>query len=272
MKTKLIIYLIPFLVLVLLFNACLESEKTPIRIAFSKGTPKASYLHYYQWLQQADSGIECVDMYSLPIDSALNCMETCSGLLLTGGPDLYPGMYGKESDTIKCSDGFDIKRDTLELALIAKAHELGIPVFGICRGLQVINVYFGGSLYTDLPSDIMPKVTHRCFNKDSCFHSVNLNLGTQIAWASGIMTGRVNSNHHQGIEMLAKTLKAGCTTVDGLIESVEWNSPMDKPFLMAVQWHPEKMEFENPLSGTLAHYYIEAAKVFNNEKEMNRDH
>lgn len=245
---------------ILLFSVLLigcNTNKQPriIKIAVSKAVPEKSYINYINWLKTADSTVICLDMYHLEIDSALKLLEQCDGLLLTGGTDIYPGRYGKENDTSRCWKT-DFKRDSIEVTLIKAALEQKKPILGICRGLQLMNVYLGGSLYIDLPTDLDTIVKHQCENKYECYHDITISEKSLLFEINGQKTGIVNSNHHQGIEQLAEPLIGIANTNDGLIESIQWKNINDKPFLLGVQWHPERMDFNSPLSGGIAKRYL----------------
>lgn len=248
-------YITVFLLAIFLLAACSEQEE-PIKIALSKGYPYVSYQNYYNWIDSGDSTIIVNDMYNQPLDSALKMLEECSALILSGGADIYPGRYGEESELERCGS-IDYKRDTLEFALIKKALELQIPIFGICRGQQMLNVAMGGSLYIDIPTDYDTIVKHRQTDYLNCFHDVYLEPGTKLAWASGLITGNVNSNHHQAIRDIANVFKVSARSTDGSIEAIEWKVPEEKAFLMAVQWHPERMKKDNPLSRNLLELFLD---------------
>ena len=250
------LYCFALLALILiLFSCSKEHQRKPLKIAISKAVPEASYINYVNWLKTADSTVICQDMYHLSIDSALLVFEEFDGLLLTGGTDVYPGRYGKEEDTARCWKP-DFKRDTLELALIRAALQQQKPILGICRGLQILNVYLGGSLIIDLPTDLDTIVKHQCINKNQCVHSVTLVEGKLLSDITGIMEGTVNSNHHQGIDRLSPQLNGIANTEDGLIEAIYWRNQNRSPFLLGVQWHPERMDFQNPLSGKIAFRFL----------------
>jgi putative glutamine amidotransferase len=246
---------------IFLWTSCSQQEKAPITIAISKGSPKSSYENYYKWLEYHDSTITIIDMYSLPLDSALIIFESCDGLLITGGTDVYPGVYGKEHDTVRCWEP-DHKRDSLELSLIKAARNAGTPMLGICRGHQIINIGLGGSLIVDIPSDFDTIIEHQCEDYQNCFHKVTVESNSLLNEISGIYAGEVNSNHHQGVDRLARELKAVSYASDGLIEAVEWAYPEGNPFLLGVQWHPERMDYENPLSGPIAIRFLEEARDY----------
>ncbi len=154
----------------ILVLGCNSPKEDQILIAISKGKPAEHYGNYGKWLKIADPTIEWVDLYHISLDSALMTLDQCSGLLISGGPDVYPGRYGQADDTVRCGS-IDYRRDTLEFILINKALAMGLPILGICRGEQIMNVVMGGSLYVDIPTDFDSVVLHRCKDEDSCFSS-----------------------------------------------------------------------------------------------------
>lgn len=236
-----------------------QAQENPL-IAISKGSSSESYLAYGAWLKNLDPEIHWIDMSVYTVDSALSMLERCSGLLLSGGEDVYPGRYGKESDTARC-DKPDLERDTLEFDLIQKAGELKLPILGICRGLQILNVAYGGSLIIDIPQDIASTI-HRCPDKFNCFHEVAFLYGSFINKVTGSMSGRSNTNHHQAIDQLAGDLVATGWSGDGIIEAIEWKNPAGKPYLLGVQWHPERMDLSSPLSLKTGLSFIQAAREY----------
>ncbi|HAL64295.1 MAG TPA: hypothetical protein DCP10_01860 [Bacteroidales bacterium] len=239
--------------LILLFS-CHRHEVSTIGVTRLKPS-------YEQWLLQADSNLRIVNLYDLGIDSALLFLDECDGLLITGGEDIYPAFYGKECDTLKC-EGIDRYRDTLEMMAFKKALHRGLPVFGICRGLQLINVALGGTLLADVPSDLGIEITHRSNNNEDCLHPVCVNDSTLLLSITGIKEVYVNSKHHQGIDRLANDLKASAFAPDQLIEAIEWKEPSQRNFLMGVQWHPERLTISPEMSQTLANEFIHQVKLF----------
>lgn len=263
-------YLILSLIsVVFLLNSCTENSKTnPIKIAISKAKPLKYYKAYSDWLKNIDSTTICIDMYHMPLDSALLLMDNCDGLLVTGGPDVHPNWYGQIEDTSKC--GFiDLKRDTLEFTLIKKALEMNMPLLGVCRGEQILNVALGGSLIVDIPSDYDTVVVHRCDDPYNYRHKIFVNKNTMLNEISGSSIGNVNSNHHQAINKLVADLKVSARTSDSLIEAVEWKNPENKGFLLAVQWHPERLADTNNFSLPIARKFINSAKEFSKLDHLN---
>ncbi len=214
---------------------------------------------YEKWLRHQDPELRFVNMYNVPADSVAYFLTKADGFLMTGGEDIYPARYGKEKDTVDCGE-FDLRRDSLEFRLLDAAFRRKKPVFGVCRGLQLINVYLGGSLIVDIPSSHLgTKVQHR--EDGPVSHSVQVYAGSDLKQISASDSGMVVSNHHQGIEFLGKGLQPMAGTKDGLIEAITQIGKPRLPFLMAVQWHPERMEPENKLSGPLAAAFIQACNM-----------
>ncbi|MDA3843952.1 MAG: gamma-glutamyl-gamma-aminobutyrate hydrolase family protein [Candidatus Kapabacteria bacterium] len=241
-----------------LLSSC-EPIDPSIKVALSKGAGSAHYNNYSQWLKKINPEIEYVDLYNLPPDSAIIIMKECSGLVLTGGPDVHPGEYNRVEDTARCS--IDVYRDTLEFQLINIAKAKKLPILGICRGEQILNVAYGKNLVVDIPEDWVDSfVTHRCEDSENCFHDIYVAPKSQLAEICGQNLGSVNTNHHQAVKDLADVFVASAWSQDGIIEAYEWKNPEGKPFLMAVQWHPERMDFNSPFSEPIGKAFLEAVK------------
>jgi putative glutamine amidotransferase len=174
------------------------------------------------------------------IEQALDGIE---GLLLTGGGDVDPTLYGQapHAKTEPAEPG----RDTFEIALVKAARGRQLPVFAICRGVQVLNVAAGGDLIQDIPSEITGAVNHNfpCPPHQSyaLAHEVWIDKDTLLTRliADRLINGdacEVNSRHHQAIRRVAPGFKASATAPDGIVEAIEDPSA---PFCLGVQWHPE---------------------------------
>ncbi len=263
-------YVFGFILILILMVACRPSSKEEkVFIAISKGKPADHYGNYGKWLKIADPEIEWVDMYHISLDSALMIMDNCSGLLISGGPDVYPGRYGKAEDTIRCGK-IDYRRDTLEFALIEKALEMELPILGICRGEQILNVYMGGSLYIDIPSDYDTSITHRCPDFDTCFHLIRIKPGSLLNNICNVKSFSVNSSHHQAINRLAEGFEVIARDEEGMAEAISWSDTDNHPFLLAVQWHPEAMDTTTALSVPIAEEFIKHAIVYSKSKWMTK--
>ena len=157
------------------------------------------------------------------------------GLVLTGGEDVAPDRYGATPHP-RLGD-VDPGRDAAELALIAAARARRVPILAICRGIQILNVALGGTLYQDLDSERPGPVPH---SDETARHAVRVEAGSLLERTLGTRSASVNSRHHQAIRDLAPGLKAVAWADDGLIEAAE---PADTtaPWMVAVQWHPEDL-------------------------------
>ncbi|HET7468142.1 MAG TPA: gamma-glutamyl-gamma-aminobutyrate hydrolase family protein [Gemmatimonadales bacterium] len=172
---------------------------------------------------------------------AARAMDGLDGLLLSGGEDIHPALYGAELSP-HCYPP-SRERDLFELALFAAARQRELPVLGICRGIQLVNVGMGGTLYQHLPTERPSEIAHDAGSaRDARTHGVRLAAGSRAAQALGATELRVNSFHHQAVDRLAPGLVATGWSDDGVIEAAE--GPGDGPWLLTVQWHPEEMHAE----------------------------
>jgi putative glutamine amidotransferase len=158
------------------------------------------------------------------------------GLVLTGGEDVEPARYGATPHPKL--EKPDTTRDAAELALIAAARQRRLAILGICRGIQVLNVALGGTLYQDLESERPGPVVHA--GGDDRRHAVRIEPGSLLEKTLGARSITVNSRHHQAIRELAPGLRAVAWAEDGLIEAVE-AVDAGAPWTLAVQWHPEDL-------------------------------
>ena len=174
---------------------------------------------------------------SIPPEHAAHALEGVDGLLLSGGEDIDPVWYC--ADPVPQLGDVDPARDRFEFALFTAARERGVPVLGICRGLQLVNVAMGGVLWQDLPTERPSPVRHDAgAARDARTHEVALVAGTRTAEVLGTGELAVNSFHHQGVRTLASGLVATAHAPDGLVEAFEGT---EGAWLLAVQWHPEEM-------------------------------
>lgn len=174
--------------------------------------------------------------------------RSLDGILLSGGGDVHPARFGGQPHP--AINGVDEQRDELEIELVRLAAETGWPFFGICRGIQIINVALGGSLYTHLSDQLPGALRHDCYPnmpRDWTAHSVSIQPGSLLAQVTAGEELAVNSLHHQGIDRLAPGLESLAVSPDGLIEAVQLKG---HPFGLGVQWHPEW------LPGSPAHHAI----------------
>lgn len=165
------------------------------------------------------------------------------GLVLSGGGDVDPALYGGASAHPKLY-GVHRERDATELALARAALERGLPTLGICRGCQIVNVAFGGSLIEHLPDEVGDELAHRGEGPGtSNLHAVELSPGSRVAEIVGELSPRTASSHHQALRRVAAGFEVVARAADGTIEAVERH---DHPFFLAVQWHPEETAARDP--------------------------
>ncbi|PKP47368.1 MAG: hypothetical protein CVT92_17030 [Bacteroidetes bacterium HGW-Bacteroidetes-1] len=266
MKTKLSIVslILSFFLLHFIFSCCTAEKTESLVIAVSK--ERLSEIHKYgEWLAFQQIPLRTIDLSKVKLENIIDSLKICDGLLLTGGADIYPGHYGKENDTSRCGS-FDHERDTYEMKAFQVAKSLNMPILGICRGLQIINIIEGGSLTIDLPTDKGSGELHRIGDEDWATHQVSFTKGSLLSNLVATQEVLVASNHHQGIDVLAGSLQPAATSDDLLIEAIEWNKNSMHPFLLAVQWHPEWMDRSDELSGKIAKYFLLEATKFRDQK------
>ncbi len=194
--------------------------------------------------------------------------ERLDGLLIPGGVDIDPRQYGEEIRP-ECGN-LDPARDRVELQLVRWAVEDGKPVLGLCRGLQVINVACGGSLWQDLASQNPEFHKHDYFptagyQRDYMAHTVAVEPDSLLHSLLETTVADVNSMHHQGIRTPGKGLRVSATAPDGLIEAMEGTG---EAFLLGVQWHPEVFEMADPRTRHLFGGFIQAANSWASRKRM----
>jgi len=176
----------------------------------------------------------------LPVQTGLPApamLARLDGLLLTGGGDMDPAVFGLRPHARVGS--VDLLRDQMEVDLARAAIEAGKSILGICRGAQVLNVALGGDLYTDVADQFSPQIRHDCYDdlpRDYLAHGLRLLPGSRLQTALGVCETRVNSLHHQAVDRLGDGLKAVAWSPDGLVEGIELNGDS---FVVGVQWHPE---------------------------------
>ena len=162
-------------------------------------------------------------------------LDTVQGVLLTGGHDVDPEMYG-EKRMPECGTPCG-ERDLMESEVLKQALDRDIPVLGICRGIQFLNAYLGGTLYQDLPSQHASEIEHHQMPPyDVPVHSVSIVKDSGLYRLLDKETLSVNSYHHQAVKDKASGLNVMAVSEDGIVEAVEMP---DKRFVWAVQWHPE---------------------------------
>ena len=219
-------------------------------------TENKKYHDYHEWIKGNDD----FEVVKLSADTN-DRIEHCDGVILSGGVDIHPKYYEQSIHYPNAPDkGFQTHRDDFEFDVLKKSLKHNIPVLGICRGLQLINVFFDGTLIQDLGSQ---NSTHQADQHDSK-HNVKVEDGTILHDIVKVNSGAVNSAHHQAIDRLGKDLAVNSYSEDGVIEGIEWKNKNNKSFMLAVQWHPERMGFaglnDSPLTKNIREHFISVIK------------
>lgn len=216
-----------------------------IGVTFSE----TNYHNYPRWIKGNDENIDIVELsYE---KNNLQDVTNCDAVVLTGGIDMEPN---EKVDYANAPEIFNTKRDTFEMEVLAKALKSNKPILGICRGLQLINVYKGGTLHLD--NGESKNEIHKRETEDKK-HQVQVKKNSFFYSIVKKESGEVNSSHHQSIEKLGTDLKAVAHSEDGVIEAIESTNP-EEQFLLAVQWHPERIgDLESPFSKNIRKALIE---------------
>jgi putative glutamine amidotransferase len=177
-------------------------------------------------------------------EAALQVLSRVHAVLLIGGGDVDPGRYGAGPHPHQY--GVDGERDELEVRVLQEARSKELPILAECRGVQVVNVAFGGTLIQHL-ADVGGTVVHRDEGDQALAHEVKVSAGTRLARATGqeVITGR--SHHHQALDRLGPGLVVSARADDGVVEAVE----SEQGWLLGVQWHPEETVDDDPAQQAL---------------------
>lgn len=249
MKTK-FKFLFAFVLLITLFVACHNEpiDEPGIKIGITYGTSESlSYMAGYDMLKNYRNAIK--DNGAIPIKLSVNytdqdieeILSALDGLLIPGGVDVDPELYGEEAH--ENLELIDTKLDALEMKALQFAEENNLPVLGICRGLQIINVFKGGTLYQDIPTQLNSDIIHRD-KENGAFHDIHIEMDTKLYEIFNVEILNVNSSHHQAVKEPGYGLIISAVAPDGVVEGFESNSDQ---FILGVQFHPEKLISERPV-------------------------
>jgi putative glutamine amidotransferase len=220
--------------------------------------PRFSLNQSYNKAIMAAGGVPLMIPHLEDAESLRELYEMLDGLMLPGGVDIHPRYYDEEPHPKL--DPTDDGLDWIEATLLRWALADDMPVFGICRGEQVLNVVMGGTLWQDLPSEYATVFDHReSFKRkirDYLAHDVRIDPDSRLAEIAGATRVWVNTSHHQAIKRVAPGLRATAWSPDDLVEGVE--SP-DHFFVVAVQWHPEEMVKKHEWALRLFRAFVDAA-------------
>jgi putative glutamine amidotransferase len=221
-----------------------------------RGLPVLSLNEAYVRAVSEAGGLPIIIPLGIDNTKIKKLIQGLDGVLFSGGGDVSPDLYGTESQPEVKS--IDLDRDRVEIQLVHEVVERGLPFFGICRGIQIINVALGGTLYPHIPDQLVGAINHPYIEgkpRDYLAHDVTVEPNACLAKILEQPRIKVNSMHHQGILSLASRLVATAHAPDGLVEGVELKG---KQFGLAVQWHPECLTQYEPMRA-LFRTFVEAA-------------
>ncbi len=222
------------------------------------GTIFYGTLPSYTRALEAAGGLPLLIVPNLNAETLREIYDRVDGVLLTGGGDVDPVLYGAPNDTELRS--IDPDRDSTEINVTRWAVDDDKPLLGICRGIQVMNVALGGTLYRDIASEYGQAVDHdlgSAQSRDFEGHPISVRAGSHLAELLGETHPAVNTMHHQAIRDLGKGLLPVATSPDGLIEGVEREGAR---FIVGVQWHPEELyEYSEPMRRLFEGFVKQAA-------------
>jgi putative glutamine amidotransferase len=220
--------------------------------------PERAYVNAaYLRAVQAAGGVPVLLPPHLDAESLTALRDRLDGLLLTGGGDIAPARFG-EVPQPKVDDVSEA-RDALEIDLALHAVDRGVPLLAICRGVQVLNVALGGSLYQDIASDLGTGITHaQTAPRSTPTHPVTVQGESRLAQTLGALEASVNSMHHQALKKLGRGLREVAWAPDGVIEGLE--APEAPGFVLGVQWHPEDLVGHDPGARALFRALVDASR------------
>ena len=231
------------------------SQKIRIGVTFSE----ARYENYPKWIKGDDADIEIVELSWEKQN--WDDIEDCDGIVLTGGVDTCPRFYESERTEYPNKPAeWNEARDEFEMHVFETALNFDHPVLAICRGLQLVNVSLGGDLVQDLEE--AGKNDHRRHGEVDGQHAVSISENTLLKEVAGSTSGNINSAHHQAVGRVSDELMVSAVSPDGVVEAIEWKVKEGEPWLLAVQWHPERMldKESNPLSKNIREKFLEAVR------------
>lgn len=219
-----------------------------------------TYLTYVEALKR--SGAVPVLIPPQP-ENAAEVIATLDGVLLAGGHDCDPSVYGEDPHP-SCRT-MDARRQNNDLALARAAREHELPALGICLGMQVMNVAAGGTLLQDIDSEVETDIRHASEPEDRARHDVMIEQGTRLATMVRDSETNVNSSHHQAVKKIGQGLRVNAHAPDGVVEGLE--DPAH-PFYIGVQWHPEDMNGESSASSIFGEFIAAAGRHAERRRQL----
>lgn len=231
--------------------------KKKLGISFTK----TNFQNYWNWFTDLDLG-ENLELVLLSFENPdPDLVKSCSGYVLTGGIDIDPVFYQGNSVYPNQPDLYQPERDQFESVIYRLGKESKKPILAICRGMQLVHVEEGGKLIQDLGDQ---NIRHKKDTEEDKQHEIVIQEGSRLFDWTGSINGSVNSAHHQALDPGTLCDKWQISAIDdtGLIEAIEWKNKQEHPFLIAVQWHPERMinKEKNPLSQSIKEHFLQSIR------------
>ena len=218
---------------------------------------KSELLYDYAKVIEKSGGLPVLLPYVEEEETLDQFINICDGFMFSGGGDVAPSYYGEE--TKPTCGAIENYRDKLEFQAIDKIIKMDKPILAICRGMQLINVYLGGTLYQDIPTEIPSQLNHKQKSSERYLvtHDILINEGTPLREITKQSRIIGNSFHHQCVKKLADGLVVTATADDGIIEG--YYLPTHK-YLMAYQWHPERLYELDKINEKIIRSFVDACK------------
>ena len=222
---------------------------------------ESNYENYSRWIKNNNATIQIIKLHwkKYPLNELWRTIKECNGIVLTGGIDVHPKFYDNFNLDFNNKYRFNEERDMFEIRVFETAMSYNLPVLGICRGHQLINIALGGNLIQDLEENGYKN--HRKHNNRDRIHGINVLKNTLLANITQVVNDKINSSHHQGIDVISDELIVSAYSPDFVIEAAEWKDKSDKPWLLLVQWHPERMKPDSPFSKNIRERFINESKL-----------
>jgi putative glutamine amidotransferase len=223
-------------------------------------TDCSKWKNYHDWF--ASENIEVIKLS--PKENNVADVDRCNGIVLTGGEDVHPKYYGhpewmERKDELKLE--VNEARDEFEMKVVDRAVKNKKPILGICRGLQITNVYFKGTLIPDISKGEKVKHSKGQGQGDDPTHTVQVENNSCLSGIVSEKTGTVNSAHHQAADKIGDGLKVSARAEDGTVEAIELKDPKQYPLLLLVQWHPERIKDQgNPFAKNLKEKFLKEVR------------
>jgi putative glutamine amidotransferase len=228
-----------------------------MKIAVSDSGNEGKQKKYLDWLHLFAPDAE---LTIVGYKTETSSLKEFDGLVLTGGEDVDPEL--SKAMPVEHVQERDRQRDDFEFQLLGHAMKGKKPILGICRGLQVVNVFLGGSLVADLQAAGFKNHETKNGAKESR-HSIVVEKESLMYSVVGTELGEINSYHHQSTLTIAADLMVSGRSPDGVAESLEWKNKINKSFLLLVQWHPERMtDEENPFTKNICASFFMAVQKY----------